>query len=51
MHGKDQKKVFIVGDSMIKNIIGTGISRENIIKMRSHPGAKTTDLCDHIKLN
>ena len=24
-HGKDQKKVFIVGDSMIKNITGMGI--------------------------
>ena len=23
MHGKDQKKVFIVGNSMIKNIAGT----------------------------
>ena len=49
MHGKDQKKVFIVGDSMIKNITGTGISRENIIKMRSHPGATTIDICDYIK--
>ena len=28
MHGKDQKKVFIVGDSMINNITGTEISRE-----------------------
>ena len=31
MHGKDQKKVFIIGDSMIKNTTGTGIARENII--------------------
>ena len=49
MHGKDQKKVFIIGDSMIKNITGTGISRENIIKMRPHPGATTIDICDYIK--
>ena len=49
MHGKDQKKVFMVGDSMIKNITGTGISRENVIKMRPHPGATTIAICDYIK--
>ena len=49
MHGKDQKKVFIVGDSMIKNITGTGISWENTIKMRPHPGATTIDIRDYIK--
>ena len=49
MHGKDQKKVFIIGDSMIKNITGTRISRENIIKMRPHPGTTTIDICDFIK--
>ena len=49
MHGKDEKNVFITGNSMIKNITGTGISRENIIKMRPHPGATTIDICDYIK--
>ena len=49
MHGKDQKKVFIVGDPMIKNITGTGISSENTVKMRPHPGATTIDICDYIK--
>ena len=49
MHGNDQKKVFIIGDSMIKNITGTGISRKNIIKMRPHPGATSIDICDYIK--
>ena len=49
MRGKDQKKVFIIGDSMIKNITDTGISREKIIKMRLHPGATTIDICDYIK--
>ena len=43
------EKVFIVGDSVIKNITGTEISRENIIKMRPHPGATTIDICDYIK--
>ena len=44
-----KEKVFIVGDSVIKNIIGTEISRQNIIKMRPHPGATTIDICDYIK--
>ena len=26
-----------------------GISRENIIKMRNHPGVTTIDICDYIK--
>ena len=43
------KKVFIVGDSIIKNITGTGISRTNTVKMRPHPGATTADICDYIK--
>ena len=34
---------------MIKNINGTGISRENIINMRPHSGATTIDICDYIK--
>ena len=49
MHGKDHKNVFIVGDSMLKNITGTVISRENVIKMRPHSGATTIDICDYIK--
>ena len=44
-----KEKVFIVGDSVIKNITCTEISRENIIKMRPHPGATTIDICDYIK--
>ena len=46
---KNTKKVFIVGDSIIKNITGTGISRKNTVKMRPHPGATTADICDYIK--
>ena len=49
MHGKDQKKVFIVGDFMIRNITSTGISRENTIKIRPIPGATTIDICNYIK--
>ena len=46
---KNTKKVFIVGDSIIKNITGTGISTTNTIKMRPYPGATTADICDYIK--
>ena len=49
IHGKDQKNVFLIGDCMIKNIAGTGISRENIIKIRPHPGATIIDICNYIK--
>ena len=49
MHGKDQKKVFIVRDYMIKNLIGTGISRENTKKMRPHPGVTTIDISNYVK--
>ena len=34
---------------MIKYITGTGISRENVIKMRPHLGAPTIDICYYIK--
>ena len=32
-----KKKIFIVGDSMIKNITGTVISRDHTVKIRTHP--------------
>ena len=41
------KKNFIFGDSMIKNITGTGISRTNTVKMRPHPGATIVDICHY----
>ena len=46
---KNTKNVFIAGDSMIKNITGTEISRSNTVKMKPHPGATTVDICDYIK--
>ena len=49
MHGKYQKKVFIIGGSMMKDITGTVISRQNIITMRPHPTATTIDIFDYIK--
>ena len=46
---KKKKKIFIVGDSMINNITGTGISRDHTITIRSHPGTTNIDMCDYIK--
>ena len=46
---KNTKKVFIVGESMIKNITGTGISRKNTVKVRPHPDVTTVDICDYSK--
>ena len=34
---------------MIKNITGTGISKDHIVKIRPHPGDTSTDMCDYIK--
>ena len=44
-----KKKIFIVGDSMIKNITGMGISRDHNVKIRSHLGATSIDMWDYIK--
>ena len=34
---------------MVKNIAGTGISLENIIKMKPHSGATSINIWDYIK--
>ena len=39
-----KKKIFIVGDFMIKNITGTGISKDHTLKIRPHPGATSSDM-------
>ena len=36
-------------DSMIENITATGILRDHTVKIRSHPGATSIDMCDYIK--
>ena len=43
-----KRKIFIAGDSMIKNITGTGISRDYTVKIRPHPRATSIDMCDYI---
>ena len=44
-----KEKIFIVGDSMIKNITGTGILRDHTVKIRLHPVATSIDMCDYVK--
>ena len=44
-----KKKIFIVGDFRIKNITGTGISRDHTVKIKPHSGAASINMCDYIK--
>ena len=46
---KNTKKVLIVGDSMIKNITGTGMLKTNTVRMGPHPGVTTVYIYDYIK--
>ena len=47
---KEKKKnIFVVGDSMLKNITGCGISRDHTVKIRSHPKVIIVDMIDYIK--
>ena len=43
-----KKEVFIIGDSMIKYVNGREVSRNNPVKVRSHPGATTNDFIDYV---
>ena len=41
---------FIIGDSIIKNIAATGVSRDHTAKIRPHPAVTSIEMCDYIKL-
>ena len=45
----EKKEVVIIGDSIIKDINGRGLSKDKNVKVRSHPGATTLDLIDYVK--
>ena len=47
----DTKNVVIVGDSLLNNIVGKGLQKDhhNKVKVRSHPGATTRDIIDHVR--
>ena len=44
-----REEVFIVGDSILKNLQGRKISRSAKVKVSSFPGCTTMDMRDHIK--
>ena len=44
-----KKKVFVVGDSVIKYVNGQGVSRNDSVKIRSHPGATKDDFIDYVR--
>ena len=46
---EEKKNICIVGDSMLKNITGSGIFRDHTVKIRPHPGAITVDMINYIK--
>ena len=49
MPTEKEKKIFIVGDSMINNVTGTGISRDHAVKIRPHHETTSIDVRDYIK--
>ena len=44
-----KKEVFIIGDSIIKYVNGREVSRNDSVKVRSHPGATTDDFIDYVQ--
>ena len=49
MKKRTKENIYIVGDSMLKNITGSGLSKGHIVKIRPHPGAPTVDMIDYTK--
>ena len=45
-----KKEVFIIGDSLIKYVNGQEASRNDSVKVRSHPGAISDDFIDYVRL-
>ena len=44
-----KKEVFVIGDSMIKYVNGREVSRNNSVKVRTHPAATTDDFIDYVR--
>ena len=44
-----KKEVFIIGDSMIKYADGKEVSRNKLVKVRSHPGAAIDDFIHYVR--
>ena len=43
---KLRRHIFIIGDSMVKHITGPGISENDQIQVKTHPGVTTDDIID-----
>ena len=46
---KSGRHVCIIGDSMVKHITGPGISKNDQVQVKAHPGATAEDIIDYIK--
>ena len=46
---EEKNNICIAGDSMLKNIIGAGLSKDQTVKIRPHLGVPTVDMIDYIK--
>ena len=47
---KSREHICIIGDSMVKHIAGPpGISKNQQVQVKAHPGATTDDIIDYIK--
>ena len=44
-----RRHIFIIGDSMIKHVTGPGISKNDQVQVKTHPGATTDSIIDYIK--
>ena len=46
---EEKNNICIAGDSKLKNITGAGLSKDQTVKIRPHPGVTTVDMIDYIK--
>ena len=46
---KSGRHICIISDSMVKHITGPGISKNDQVQVKIHPGATTEDIIDYIK--
>ena len=46
---KSGRHICIIGDSMLKHITDPGISKNDQVQVKTHPGATTEDIIEYIK--
>ena len=46
---ESRRHIFIIGDSMVKHIIGPGISKNDQVQVKTLPSAITDNIIDYIK--